>query len=161
VESYGLELPVAVLGVVDGHTLSRGRYGGGRPWFAIGHQHAGILCAQLHIVATPLTIRPSAWEGVAKLGRRWYGSSVGRFSPSLTLLNEYRDSVRQLLHADCDQSYEVFGEAVYPIDLDYLSTITTETTIRPHDLIDWDPDYKIPLMPIGSWKLLILDTNSD
>ncbi|MGG6263191.1 hypothetical protein ACQ4M3_07915 [Leptolyngbya sp. AN03gr2] len=143
-----------------------------RTWHPILHQTAGNGCQNHYLWASLLEPHPEYVPGLTRLSRCYEGSLIGwkiTGSPSLDQLLEYRETIRLLIHPECNcnTSYRHLEEGYYPFDLSSLSLLTAEAL--PHfrhlnQLLQPEPE-GLGLIE-GSrwnphWNLLLLGENSD
>jgi hypothetical protein len=132
----------------------------GREWFRYVHQCGGVACHQLvFAAATELTPKSDAMlKGMRRISDEYHASNL--FRPvSVDDLVHYRSVVREHLQVDCNRDYETFDEAIYPIDLDHIRDLTSDSIPENlNDLGRWKYQRVTPALPFGLW---ILGPNSD
>lgn len=110
---------------------------GGRPdfkdpekWFNIMHQTAGYACHHYYIYAKFLEPKKEIQPLLFELLKKYNDSCISR-NPSLSVAIEYENLLKKYnLSANYDYTY--LEEGFYPIDLDFLSKVTSEKL--PKDL---------------------------
>ena len=152
--------PVLFLGVLDTRLRFKGTS------VLIDHQTSGIACGRLEARGVLLRPRPRVLAGMQLIERHWFDTSMGAFGTTLEDVLYYRMQLRDLIHpqADCNFSYALLEEAVYPIDtsVEVLREICEdEIPDSLDDLIDFDGRFARTLGSVGRWKGLILAENSD
>jgi len=102
----------------------------GREWVALEHQCGGLFCQQLNVVATPLRMRPEVFPGLLRIARKGAGLHGGYFWSMNVLASDIANYVRDLaeLGLDCECTWPLLTEAVYPIDAtaENLKTIAAD-----------------------------------
>jgi hypothetical protein len=92
-------------------------------------------------------------EGIWRISDEYYGRNLGR---PVTVDNSarYRFVLRKHLQADCNRDYEMFEEAVYPVEFDHLADLTALPI--PEDLnefVRWKFERITPVPRFGLWIL--------
>lgn len=152
--------PVLFLGVLDTRLRFKGTS------VLVDHQTSGIACGRLEARGILLRPRPRVLAGMQLIERHWFDTSMGAFGTTLEDVLYYRMQLRDLIHpsADCNFSYAMLEEAVYPIDtnISVLREICEDELPDSLDeLIDFDGPFARTLGSVGRWKCLILTENSD
>lgn len=135
----------------------------GRRWVAAQHQAGGLTCAQTKFVFSPLTIRPRFRAPAEELCAVWFDTGAEPWHRRLGAgwVNDYRAQLRSGLGVDATRSWDLFQEAVYPIDctLANVRHLAGDDDI-PDDLNDLlADDDRQPVT--ADWRLLLLGPNSD
>jgi len=160
-----IDFPVLVLGI----RMSRlneelWKFKDADKWIKIAHQAGGHLCSQHYMVGKPLTMTKDAIIAAHKINNYWLGSDCGVFGTSLNELEEYRAQLKKLLDVDCNMSYPLFEEAIYPIDYSKENLGKLCEDDLPEDLDDLiefkNERFKI-FGSVGRWDLMILGDNGD
>lgn len=135
----------------------------GRKWEMFEHQCGGVACGHQRIFGTKLNPHPSRLHGLKELCDRWYGTEEwGGSSLSLNAATRYRESLKELLQVDCNESFRTFAEAWYPVDADFAQSLTDESLPKDFDdLIDWSKSPDKFFGCLNRWALVILGENSD
>ncbi|GAA0392749.1 hypothetical protein Acor_16930 [Acrocarpospora corrugata] len=132
VTEAGLTLPVLVLATYGDLDDSVSRE---HTWYAIDHDRERF--------ATVLGPLPALAEGVATLAAEFSGSVPDDDEIPFDRILAYRARLKELLGADCVQSFRGFSPSVCPIDLEFLEALTG----RPLAAYTDDP---------GSWEIMLL-----
>lgn len=158
--------PVLFLGMLERSRL-RGIKGGRRgPLVRVSHQFAGVGCDMLHAEGFVLQPRPSAFAAMQLIEATWRETSMGAFRTQLDDIELYRSQLRSTLHprADCNSSYHLLAEAVYPLDpsVDVLREICTDDLPDDlDDLLEFESGASRLRGVVDRWACLILTENSD
>ncbi len=110
--AYGIDLPVLAVAVGNlwmPETLPRGR-----EWIAVSHDGQDLVS-----VVEPA---PGVEEGMRRLCDLYAGTGLRR--PTVDLLVEYRERLRELLGVDCEPHLTTFAEGWYPILPSELGALT-------------------------------------
>lgn len=163
VDDLGWELPALVL---TADLPPRARLKPGREWVALAHQHGGVSCSQLRVVATRLEWRREALEVFADVTASRYGSNIGAGGLSLSEASAYEEEIRSKLGVTCDRSWRSLSEAVYPVDPtpEAFAAMTVDLDVRAEaldDLAVWPSPVDRLVGITGRWGLLVLAHNSD
>lgn len=170
-DQHGFDLPAIALGVkVPDYAFDDSDYGyqeldfkPGRKWLKIAHQTAGICCHQKYIIAT--IVEPKSTEvlkNIIKLSKEWDGSNAGFAGVPLREVNKYEQFLNKNLNVSCNFSWRDFEEAIYPIDVEHLKDISSESfPSNLDDLVNWKDGFQRGAGCIGRWNLWILTENSD
>jgi hypothetical protein len=169
------KLPLLVL-AATAHRNEKGdflrlRFKGRRKFHPVCHQTAGHGCHHHHLWATVLTPRTKGVSrAIRELDERWFESDAGMGSSnSLDAVNEYRESLGDLLGVDCNWVHSMFEEAFYPIDLtDENLAKLAKDKLPPvgqlDSLVRWPKANKGTLaffLNSASWGLYVLGRNCD
>ena len=136
----------------------------GREWVKIQHQCGGMMCHQEYFIGTYLAPKDGGTtDRLRSLADKWLDSNVGAFEVSLNDLLEYRDDLKLLFGADCNNSYSLFREGLYPIDVEFLPALTNDLEeVKDYDnLIKWESGFDRAVGSIGRWNLVVLGENCD
>jgi len=128
-------------------------------WIPLSHQTAGNLCHHQEIFARFLTPSKPAAKLIAELNTTYLDSNI--WDPaSLTDINAYEAILRKY-KVSANTSYPKLQEAFYPIDLEYISKLTTDEI--PKNLCDhFEPSKdKIKRMWGYHFHVAILGKNCD
>lgn len=112
----GYKMDYAYLNRVEDYKLKVAHV---KPWRRIAHQHSGVLCSHTYMLARKLTPRPEFLECMRNIVAM--NNSVSGWSPSLSQVVRYRDSLRTLcphIKLSCEETYQDLAEAIFPLDLD-------------------------------------------
>lgn len=131
-------------------------------WKIIQHQTGGVACMQRRILGWRLPIRPEKLGQVKELCDHWEDSDMCRGLVGLDGVLSYREDLKKLLGVDCNQCFEKFEEAWYPVDPGFINTLTEESISSFDYLIDWQQS-RTPMYQgfLSRWSLVILGVNSD
>lgn len=133
-----------------------------REWHLISHQTGGLLCNHIKILGTILKVTEETKNKIKDFSHSYYGTDIFVPHVSLNELNLYRKNLENFLGVDCNNSYQVFEEGVYPIDVAYLNKLTIENLPEDlDDLIIWNNKNQKLYGGIGRWSLWIFGENSD
>ncbi len=168
-DELGFPLPQLILGIeVDRSRLTGEqldyKFKPGRQWHKIAHQTAGHACAQHYIVGTLLKPKtPQIQKGIAALNDKWLDSDAGVFGVSLEEVLTYRQDLKTLFGADCNQSYSKFEEGFYPLDLEFLPKLAADSldVEKLDDMVEWPSGFARMCGMVGRWSLLIAGENGD
>ncbi|MGG6284026.1 hypothetical protein ACQ4M3_20795 [Leptolyngbya sp. AN03gr2] len=136
----------------------------GREWLAIRHQTGGIAVHEHYLFASKLRTTQRIFDNMKALSDYYWASNIGTAGePTLNSLIKYRQQLKEVLGVDCNQSYADFQEGYYPIDLEFISKLTTETLPNNlEDLLERSTTKRQHWEQFAwQWKLLILTENSD
>ena len=138
------------------------RFKSGREWLNIAHQTAGMACHQHYFTGTILKPKPLTKLVMDRISGSWLNSNVGLGGITLTDANQYRNDLKTLLKVDCNNSWQSFEEALYPIDVEFLGDLTDEKFPKDlDDLIEWRDGFERACGCIGRWGIYILGKNCD
>lgn len=158
------ELPCLVLAIVQyPNYLEVFNFKPRRQWLHLQHQTAGNACHQVFLDATIL--EPRHYEKINALAKDYDDSCLNMWGLTIDTIIEYRERLNELLGVDCNMTFSMLEEGIYPIDA------TTENIKKlckdrlPKDLdnlIDWSGNEIGKLAGcIGRWHLFILGENCD
>lgn len=167
---FGLDEMTLGLAVRAAEVPEDVRFLPGRRWVAVQHQSGGHACAQPRFIMSPLALRPEAAATARVLCDRWLESEAWAFGQVPGELDRYRDDVRSAFGLDVNQDWDVFEEAVYPIDCDVpairriasdhfpgdLDELVRPLRSRPRDL-----PRRVTVIPSVRWRLIIFGPNCD
>jgi hypothetical protein len=158
--------PILVIGIQRGDRGLCGITQGKHPFVSISHQTAGVACHTVEIDGIVLRPRPRAFAAMQLIEDHWRGSSMGASRTRLDDIVYYRMQVKNLLNAraDCDVSYDMLEEGVYPIDpmVPVIRELCEDDLPDDlDDLLEFDSPVSRILGSMDRWRCLILSANSD
>lgn len=135
----------------------------GREWLKIAHQTGGLSCHQHYFVCTLLTPKSAnVFDSYQKLADKWYGTNAGIGGISLEEAIAYQNDLKQLLKVNCNVSWCMLEEGLYPIDAKYTSDLALDDLPKDFDeLIDFKSGLERASGSINRWSLVVLGKNSD
>jgi len=150
------KLPVMVLALSNSdYKLKRGM----REWKYICHQTEGNACHANYMRGTILEPKQKTLKAMQKINDSWLNSGCGTWGTRLDEINKYRRQLKRLLDVDCDDSYKIFGEGIYPIDCD-VKNIRKLCKDKIPDSLDYFLSEKDLFGMLNRWNLYILGKNS-
>jgi hypothetical protein len=113
----------------------RPKFTSAREWHPIAHQTAGLMCNHRYLWATFLQVTAETQLKLIQLSKEYYYSNLDFHSVCLSEIIGYRDRLKEIdSRLNCDRSYQDLEEAFYPVDLEGLPLLCTDTL--PKDLDD-------------------------
>jgi len=163
--SLGIRLPTLALYVeLESRQLEDTldyRFKPGRVWHKLAHTTGGHACNERYLIVTPLSPKsPDIEREINLFAANWFDSQIQRGSPLDGVL-DYRTNLKACLSADCNNSYESLEEGLWPIDIQFLSQLTSDNLPSDLDeLVEWENGYH---RAAGGrrWALALLAKNSD
>jgi len=159
-------LPVLVLGVrayPDAGWWKPYKFLPGREWLHIAHQTGGYACNQFHFQGTLL--KPKSVEvlqAMNRIARHWLDSCVGMWGQQLDPVLEYRRQLNEWLDVDCNYSFPMFEEGLYPIDIEHRLKLSDEEFPKDlDDQIEWEHDLQRIAGAFNRWGLWVFGPNCD
>lgn len=160
----GVKEPKLILGIIHTDSQFYGqtyKFKPTRTWVNVVHETRGPNRKQRYITGTFLQPESVLIEnGIRKLDERWHGSS-GEGETKLSLLNSYEADLKRFFNVSCNTSWKSFEEGFYPIDLEYLNTLSNiEHSYRNLDeFIEWKSGFERAVNNEKRWNLFILGRN--
>ncbi|MDO8508794.1 MAG: hypothetical protein Q7S27_03865 [Nanoarchaeota archaeon] len=154
------KLPALVLAVNREYSFKSGR-----EWISITHQTAGHSCRHEYMFGTILRPKDDVLESMKVISNHWFNSLCGQSGIArLSEILKYREQINELFNADCERTYTVLKEGMYPMDCSSELVRKLSTDEIPEDLDDFiifknDIDRIRGIM--GRWNLYILSENCD
>lgn len=162
---FKASLPALILGVkADPYSKhwTPYKFKGSNEFLNISHQCGGSSCNQLYLQGMVLEPRRNLRIGIEIMEQTWLNSQLTRYCTPLNKILQYRDFIKTYFGVDCNNSYVDFQEGVYPIDIEFLSKLTSQKLPKDlNQLIEFKSELHIWMGSIRRWNLWILGSNSD
>ena len=156
------ELPVLFLALDPEQDWEHSELGKKFKWEHIQHQCAGHACGQQYYYGTRL--KPRNITRMVLLTEKWVDSEVGCLGTSLKDVNQYNEELKSLFEVDCDTTFMLFQEAVYPVDCtpeNLKKMCYDDLPDRLDDLLEFKTPFSSICGCFGRWKLYMLGPNCD
>lgn len=162
-----LKMPQLMLGIeIDketikySETLVMPRFKPGRNWLQIVHVNGGKHYDQRYFVGTLLKPNPRMVLAMDRISDEWIGKAIRANDATLIDVILYREYIQNLIEVDCNNSWRIFAEGCYPIDIEYTkSLVEDKLPLLFDDLIDWKDGFERAAGSTNRWKLTILGEN--
>ncbi len=158
------KLPVLVLGIKQNPSHPRGyKFKVHAGAVKVGIQTAGYAC--LHHYFDVVLLKPREPVKVKAISKMYLDSCMGMWGrPPLQSMNEYNETLRELLGVSCELTCHELEEGLYPIDLtqEHIKHLCTNRLPKDLDnLIEWDGSWDRMCGSFNRWGLYILGENCD
>ena len=151
------DLPALVLGTKQCALKFKPEY----DFKPIRHQTGGHACHLHSFFGKILTPNSNGEKLIDFLKNQYYHSCFIKHVP-LDDIIDYRQHIKNY-NVDCSLSYYDFQEALYPIDYEYVYSLTTDSLPEDlDDMVNWKENAFGKICGIiGRWQLFVLTENSD
>lgn len=158
-----IKLPVLVLAIKHQEDFFREyNFVEGREFINIFHQTAGHANNDNYMTGIILKLKLETYEVINQINNSWRGSNCGMFGTSLEDVLIYRNQLKKLLGADCNESYKDFEEGIYPIDCSAENVRKLALDKIPDDLDDlikFETGFEGVVGCVNRWNIYILGQN--